>query len=36
MLEDYDVGEEKLNQMIKNLKSRGVIFEPNAGKLKKV
>lgn len=36
MLEDYDVSEEKLNQMIKNLKSRGVIFEPNAGKLKKV
>ena len=34
--EDYDISEEKIENMIKSLKSRGVLFEPRAGYLRKV
>ena len=34
--DDYDISTEKTDEMIKNLKSRGVLFEPKAGYIKKV
>ncbi len=34
--EDYNISEEKVDEIIKNLKSRGVLFEPRRDYLKKV
>ena len=36
MKEDYDVGEEKLTSILKQLKSKGIIYEPTTGSYKKV
>ena len=36
MVEDHDLSEEKTEEIIKKLKSRGVLFEPSAGNIKTV
>jgi len=35
MMDKYDVSEEKVEAIIKNLKNKGVIYEPTNGYLKK-
>ncbi|MDO5850621.1 MAG: minichromosome maintenance protein MCM [Methanobacteriaceae archaeon] len=36
MKDEYDVGEEKLTSILKQLKSKGIIYEPTTGSYKKV